>query len=85
MISKINTILSKYIHKLNFASSSNILCNNEYPKQVGNDKDCGVFVCLYTKYIALNNLWDFTQCDIAKKRLEIANEIKDFATKQQNS
>ncbi|CAF1120873.1 unnamed protein product [Brachionus calyciflorus] len=46
-----------------------------YPKQK-NSIDCGVFICLYSRFISLNQKFDFDQQSIKKYREIIATEIK---------
>ena len=42
-----------------------------------NDYDCGVFVCLFARYLILNRELDFGQNDISFYRNKIKNEIKN--------
>ncbi|CAF1091943.1 unnamed protein product, partial [Brachionus calyciflorus] len=77
VISKLCSILGKYITVLNGSELWNISYNG-YPKQHGNDKDCGVFVCTYAKYYAFNRPFDFNQEQITEIRKSLANEIISF-------
>ncbi|XP_043276088.1 sentrin-specific protease 1-like [Venturia canescens] len=48
----------------------------EIPTQQ-NGFDCGVFVCLYAKYEALNKKFDFSQRDMPQMRLLIKRELME--------
>jgi sentrin-specific protease 1 len=85
LVTKISSTLAKYIDQLKGANCWNLEINNDYPKQSGNDNDCGVFVCLYAKHVAYNYPFNFSQADIPIKRNEIANEIRNFEIKNNNT
>lgn len=55
-----------------------------YPKQEGNDLDCGVFVCLYAKNVVFDLNFKFNQGVITSSRQLIASEIINFEIKTYN-
>ncbi|CAF1032229.1 unnamed protein product, partial [Brachionus calyciflorus] len=60
--------LGKHMIKLNGCEDWKISSETSYPKQQSNGTDCGVFTCLYAKYLAFGSTFDFSQDDIANFR-----------------
>ncbi|RMZ92852.1 Sentrin-specific protease, partial [Brachionus plicatilis] len=75
MIDKIRAPLTKYITSLSGSDSWTIVNDSLYPKQKGNDKDCGVFVCAYSKWLAHVKPFSFKQNDIPKIRKTMGSEV----------
>ncbi|RNA01308.1 sentrin-specific protease 5 [Brachionus plicatilis] len=75
IIEKIRGVLKKYITSLADSDSWMILNYHLYPKQYGNDKDCGVFICAFSKYLSYDKPFLFNQNDIPKIRESIGSEI----------
>jgi len=53
------------------------LLENEIPGQ-RKMSDCGVFLCMYAKYLSEVRPWDFTHKDVAKLRLMMVRDIVAF-------
>ena len=78
IIDKITLCLSKYIDKLKGCEFWKLSPETSYPKQQANGTDCGVFTCLYAKYLAFNRPFDFNQSDIPNFRNVMSSEIMKY-------
>ena len=78
IVSKISFTLGKYIKCLDGSETWQLLSDFTYPKQNSNDKDCGVFICLYAKYFAFERQFDFNQNVIPTMRQTMSSEILNF-------
>ncbi|RMZ98142.1 Sentrin-specific protease [Brachionus plicatilis] len=79
LIRTISFNLSNLFIKLKGVNDWKIKTDLEYPKQTGNSIDCGVFICLYAKYLAFEREFDFNQTNIQNMREIMADEIKQFS------
>ncbi|CAF0886935.1 unnamed protein product [Brachionus calyciflorus] len=59
VVTKICSTLGKYVIKLNGCENLKISSETSYSKQQSNCTDCGVFTCLYAKYLAFGRTFDF--------------------------
>ena len=82
VIYQLCSVLGKYVKVLGGSEHWNISFDHNYPKQQGNDTDCGVFVCTYAKYLAFNRTFDFGQDQIDEIRKSMASEIINFEIDQ---
>ncbi|CAF0874858.1 unnamed protein product [Brachionus calyciflorus] len=70
--------LGRYVIKLNGCEHWKISSETSYPKQQSNGTDCGVFTCLYAKYLAFGRTFDFSQDAIANFRKIMTTEIMKY-------
>jgi Ulp1 family protease len=77
LLAKISLTLAKYICQLNGAENWPLKLDHDYPKQSGNDRDCGAFICLYAKHHIFDHPFNFSQADIHEKRIQLAQEIRN--------
>lgn len=63
--------------KLNGCEHWKIISKSSYPKQ-SNATDCGVFTCFYSKYLAFDRPFDFSQNDIGNFRKIMTTEIMKY-------
>ena len=66
-------VLSSYLHKLGGIRFSRYEDRN-IPMQ-SNGYDCGVFVCLYARYLAERSAFSFNQKDIPAVRKQMVTEL----------
>ena len=66
-------VLSSYLHKLGSIRFSRYEDRN-IPMQ-SNGYDCGVFVCLYARYLAERSAFSFNQKDIPAVRKQMVTEL----------
>ncbi|CAF1085088.1 unnamed protein product, partial [Brachionus calyciflorus] len=78
IIRSLSINLGKYLSALSGSENWKISEQDLYPKQFGNNLDCGVFVCTYAKFIAFQQDLNFNQYQMTQIRETIANEILNF-------
>ena len=66
-------VLSNYLQKLGGIRFSR--CEDRNIPLQSNGYDCGVFVCLYAKYLAEKSAFSFNQQDIPAIRKQMVNEL----------
>ena len=83
LIKKLFKILNKAFESMKKIKIWTVDTYKILPKQVNNSIDCGVFLCLYAKCIALNKKnFDFKQSDINQARKIIKQEIVNSKIEQ---
>ncbi|CAF0955289.1 unnamed protein product [Brachionus calyciflorus] len=78
LVKSVSTVLSKVFKKLNDLSLWKVNTAINYPMQIENLTDCGVFLCLYAKSLAFNSKFNFSQSDILSIRKNMQDDIINF-------